>query len=123
MKYKSIRPILWTDKWQETINFYCNVLGFICDERNEEWQWASLHKDEAEIMLAKQNEHMPFEKPVFTGSFYINTDNVDELWNNLKDKASVVYPIENFDWEMREFAIADNNGYIIQFGQPIKISD
>jgi len=28
----------------------------------------------------------------------------------------VVYPIESFDYGMREFAIRDNNGYILQFG-------
>ena len=36
-----------------------------------------------------------------------------------QDKARVVYPIENFFYGMREFAIRDNNGYILQFGQEI----
>jgi uncharacterized glyoxalase superfamily protein PhnB len=75
------------------------------------------YKDEVKIMLAKPNEHTPFDKPIFTGSFYFNTDNVDKLWEDLKDKAKVCYEIENFDWQMREFAIYDNNGYLLQFGQ------
>jgi hypothetical protein len=29
------------------------------------------------------------------------------------------YPIENFAYQMREFAIRDVNGYIIQFGREI----
>ena len=37
----------------------------------------------------------------------------------VKEKVKVVYPIENFEWEMREFAIYDNNGYMLQFGQDI----
>ena len=37
----------------------------------------------------------------------------------MKDKAEVVYPIEDFDYGMREFAIRDNNGYLLQFGQEI----
>ena len=32
-----------------------------------------------------------------------------ELWRRLKDKAAVVYPHEDFDYGMREFAIRDNN--------------
>lgn len=119
MKLTALRPMLWTNELEETIDFYTNVLGFTCDEKNEDWEWASLHKDEVEIMLAKPNEHTPFEKPTFTGSFYIRTNNVNELWNRLKDKTKTCYPIENFEWQMREFAIYDNNGYILQFGQEI----
>lgn len=119
MKLKGLKPILWSDKLDETIDFYTKILGFNPGERNEEWGWTSLHKDEVEIMLAKPNEHTPFNKPIFTGSFYFNTDDVDKLWNVLKGKAKVCYEIENFDWQMREFAIYDNNGYILQFGQDI----
>jgi uncharacterized glyoxalase superfamily protein PhnB len=78
-----------------------------------------MHRDDVEIMIATPNEHTPFDKPAFTGSFYINTDNVDEVWKTLKDKTNIVYNIENFEWGMREFAIDDNNGYILQFGQEI----
>ena len=41
------------------------------------------------------------------------------LWASLKDIARVVYPLEDFDYGMREFAINDNNGYLLQFGQPL----
>lgn len=109
MKLLELRPILWTNKLDETIDFYTNELDFICGERNEDWGWASLHKDTVEIMLAIPNEHTPFEKPLFTGSFYFRTDSVDELWEKLKEKSNICYPIENFDWGMREFAIYDNN--------------
>ena len=43
----------------------------------------------------------------------------EPLWEQIKDKASVVYPIENFFYGIREFAIRDNNGYVLQFGQEI----
>lgn len=111
--------MLWTDQLQESIEFYKNTLGFTVDELNDEWGWASLSKDDVELMLAKPNEHMPFTHPDFTGSFYFTTDNVDQLWEKLKNTANIVYDIENFDWQMREFAIYDNNGYILQFGQEI----
>ncbi|MGC4021651.1 MAG: VOC family protein [Cyclobacteriaceae bacterium] len=119
MKLTALRPILWTEKLKESIDFYTNILGFTCGEQNDDWGWASLFRDDVEIMLAKPNAHMPFEAPTFTGSFYINTDSVDELWESLNTKAKVVYEIETFDWQMREFAIYDNNGYIIQFGQDV----
>jgi hypothetical protein len=80
----------------ETIECYVTVLGFTCSESNEARGWASLHKDYVAIMLVKPNEHIPFDKPVFTGSFYIRTDNVDEIWETLKEKVEIVYGIENF---------------------------
>lgn len=118
-KFQAIRPMLWTKELKETLAFYVNVLGFTCDEYNEDWGWASLHRDVSELMLAKPNEHTPFDKPIFTGSFYINVDDVDALWEQLKDKCNICYEIETFEWGMREFAIYDNNGYLIQFGQDI----
>ena len=114
-----LRPILWTTELQETIQFYVDTLGFTCDEYNEDWGWASLGKDNAGLMLAKPNEHTPFTKPLFTGTFYFNADDVEKLWNELKDKTKIVYPIETFEWGMREFAIYDNNGYTLQFGQEV----
>lgn len=119
MKLKSLRPVLWSDKFEETINFYSNFLGFKVGQRNDEWGWASLFKDKVEIMLAKPNTHIPFDGPKFTGSFYFNIDDVDKLWDKLRMNVKVCYEIDNFDWGMREFAIYDNNGYILQFGQDI----
>lgn len=120
-KFHYLRPMLWTNELKETIAFYVNVLGFACGEYNEDWGWAALHKDNVEIMLAKPNEHTPFDKPTFTGSFYINVENADELWEQLKDKCNVCYEIETFEWGMREFAVYDNNGYLLQFGQEVTI--
>jgi len=82
--------------------------------------WAALRKDQVELMISLPNAHEPLEKPTLTGSLYFNTTGVDALWERIKDKARVVYPIENFFYGMREFAIRDNNGYILQFGQEIE---
>lgn len=117
MKFKALRPMLWTAEFEQTINFYTSVLGFICGERNDEWGWASLHRDDVEIMVARPTAHSPFEKAAFTGSLYINTDDIDTLWEQLRHTTTIFYPIDNFEYGMREFAIKDNNGYILQFGQ------
>jgi uncharacterized glyoxalase superfamily protein PhnB len=115
MQLKHLRPMIWSRELKGTIDFYTQTLGFTCDE----WGWTALHRDGVEIMVAHPNEHTPFEQPLFTSSFYINTDSVDELWLELKDKTSVCYPIEDFYYGIREFAIYDNNGYLLQFGQEI----
>ena len=73
-----------------------------------------------EIMFAKPNEHTTYNGPSFTGSFYFNVDNADEWYEQLSEKANIYYPIENFEYSMREFAIKDCNGYILQFGQELQ---
>ncbi|MFT3978862.1 MAG: VOC family protein [Ferruginibacter sp.] len=119
MAFTFLRPILYTKDIRSTIEFYTGTLGFLLLEYNEAWQWASLKKDEVEIMLGVMNEHIALKEPGFSGSLYINVSNVNELWEQLQHKANICYAIDNFDWEMREFAIYDNNGYVIQFGQPV----
>ena len=117
VEFQAIRPVLAVNSIDDTILFYCNMLGFECVNRMD--GWAALQKDSVEIMVSLPNAHEPFEKPTLTGSLYFNSSDVDALWNEIKDKATIVYPIENFFYGMREFAIRDNNGYILQFGQEI----
>jgi len=119
MKLQALRPVLRTHQLEETIRFYADVLGFSVDNYVAEVGWASVSKDDVSIMLSIPNAHYPFVKPVFTGSFYFNTNNVDALWEQLKDKATVCYALETFDYGMREFAIFDNNGYLLQFGEEV----
>jgi len=119
MSLQAIKPMLYTRQVKETVDFYTTVLGFTCENYVEDWSWAAFSRDGVEIMAAYPNAHVPFEKPLFTGSLYIATDNVDGFWEEIKDKTNICYPIESFDYGMREFAVYDNNGYLLQFGQPI----
>lgn len=119
MKITELRPMLWTEDLQGTIDFYVEVLGFTCGERNDDWGWATLTIDDVAIMIAKPNAHTPYDKIGFTGTFYYNTNDVEAMWLKIKDKSKVCYDIETFEWGMREFAVFDNNGYMLQFGQEI----
>ena len=119
MKLTALRPIIYTKQVKYTLEYYIEILGFTCIGYADDGNWATLSRDEVEIMISYPNEHIPFDKPNFTGSLYITTDSVDELWNEWKQVAMVCYDLETFDYGMREFAIYDNNGYLLQFGQPV----
>jgi len=119
MKLTKLTPMLTTTDLKGTVYFYVQTLGFTCNALQMEWGWTSIQLDSIEIMFALPNDHMPFDKPTFTGSFYFKTDNVDQLWERLKDKTKICYSLENFEYGMREFAIYDNNDYLLQFGQEI----
>jgi uncharacterized glyoxalase superfamily protein PhnB len=102
-----------------TVAFYVDVLGF--SRAGEAEGWASLQRDDVSLMFSGPNPHISEKSPCFTGSLYFRVVDVDGLWGQLHDHdgVTVCYPIETFDYGMREFAIFDNNGYILQFAEPV----
>jgi catechol 2,3-dioxygenase-like lactoylglutathione lyase family enzyme len=121
--FTSLRPMLRTKDFEGTIEFYTRRLGFMCEGHSAADEWASLRRDAVELMVATPNAHMPFDTPAFTGSLHFNVDDAEALWDAVKDQARVCYPIEDFDDGMREFAIYDNNGYLLQFGQALVVDE
>ncbi len=106
----------------ETVAFYETVLGFKLAARMDN-DWANLERDKISIMLSCRHGVGKDKPPMMTASIYIYTDTVDEIWEELKNNSKIAYPIETFDYGMREFAIIDCNGYMIQFGQNVDNSN
>ncbi|MGH7613983.1 MAG: bleomycin resistance protein [Gemmatimonadales bacterium] len=119
MTFDNLTPMLRTWDLPGSIEFYRRVLGFECKAHDPEWGWASLTCGSVTLMFSGPNEHEGDKAPAFTGSLYFRVGDVDSLWLRLKDQARVAYPIETFEYRMREFAIYDNNGYLLQFGQAV----
>lgn len=122
MQFNTLSPMLYTNDIEESVDFYVSNLGFECKTMEPEWGWASIQLGNIRIMFSRPSAHLYFEHPFFTGSFYFNVDDVNALWEKLKEHSNIGYPIEDFDYGMREFAIYDNNGYLLQFGQNIEKS-
>ena len=119
MSLKSLTPIIYAKDLEATIAFYCAILGFTIKEKNSEWVRASLLKEGAEIIVTGPNILGHLEDPHFTGSFLIETDDLDGLWNELKGKVKVILEPIDVEWGGRQFALMDNNGYVLIFGQKI----
>ena len=116
----ALTPMLRTWDLRASIAFYTQVLGFSCEVLDEGLGWAALSWGGVSLMLSGPNAHEGDQKPAFTGSLYLQTHDLDALWLAVKDSARVCYAPENFDYGMREFAIYDNNGYLLQFGQTME---
>lgn len=112
--------MLYTRNLQETVDFYVNVLNFASVANEVEWGWAMVKHGDVELMFSIPTESSNFSESHFTGSFYINVSDVDKVWSMLKDDVKICYPIESFDYGMREFAFYDNNGYLLQFGEALE---
>ena len=120
MNFLCLVPMLETMSLHETIEFYESKLAFTCEDLDIARGWTYIKKGSVSLMFALPHAHAPFDRPTFTGSLYLYTDQVDELWMRLKDQVNISYGIEDFEYGMREFAIYDNNGYMLQFGQSLE---
>lgn len=128
MKLHKLSPILWTKDLGGTVSFYEKVLGFKAESHFP--NFASLTREGVEIMFIvpqddpddckdPNNQQEFFLKPVLTGSLFITTEQVDNLWETVKDKAIIKTSIADREYWMRDFSILDNNGYELVFGQDI----
>ena len=117
----------------ETIAFY-KRLGFECTGMwtppgHDDGQpvWCEVGRDGVSLMFNKgdpePHDHgdgvMHADVPEMSGSIYINVDDVDAYFADLR------YAVDEFEWEpdsfphgMREFALRDCNGYLLIFGAP-----
>ena len=74
-------------------------------------------------MLSSPNAHEAWNGPKLTGQLYIGLETaseVDELWAKVKDRAEILYAVDDFDYGAREFGIRDDSGYSLAFGAPSK---
>lgn len=122
LKFTGLVPALETWSMNATLMFYTETLGFVIDgkmDKDGEVLWAMLHRDAVWIIFSTPKNVMGNERAQLTGNLYIYVNDVDLLWYYVKDRAEIVYPLEDFNYGMREFALRDNNGYILSFGKPI----
>ena len=120
---KDLIPMLLTHNLKETIQLYTEILGFEINgsfSNEEEMTWVSLRKGNATVMFTIPFETQKENPLTMSGNLYFYPENVDDLWIDLQGKVDIAWPIENFHYGMREFAISDNNGYILAFGQEIE---
>lgn len=120
MTMQALVPVLRCADIGATADFYRDLLGFRVDAGDEALGWLSLVRDNVGVMLSRMSARDGEQRPRFTGALYFRVDDVDTRWLLLCERARVCYPIEDFPYGMREFGIYDPEGYLLQFGQPIR---
>jgi uncharacterized glyoxalase superfamily protein PhnB len=117
MAVQGVSIALATEDVARSVQFYLDQLGFACPLQLD--GFARVRLGAADIMLALPNAHLSWKGPRFTGSIYLEVDNVDELWKSLKTRTRIVYPIETMEYGVREFGLLDDNGYRLSFAQHV----
>lgn len=124
--YKSMTPNLMVEDVAQTIEFYAR-LGFAAvDSVPKEGgglQFAIVVKDNMTLMFEDRAvliEEYPILDTVKTQpsiSLYIVVNNVNAYYEQIKGEFSVLNALHKTFYGSDEFAIADNNGYVLTFTQ------
>lgn len=117
MTISRIAPLLGTHDLQKTIAFYTDLLGFTLAATWPEDNpgWCNLTSGDASVMFSVYDGSQSLD---FPGVIYLYPDEIDTLWQRLKDKTEVDAELQTMDYGMREFTVHDPNGYHLSFGVP-----
>ena len=88
------------------------------NEEDGEVNWAKLSFGNSEIMLNSGGK--PTTELRREVDLYITTDDVDQMYQRLKDRVHLVENLHDAFYGMREFIIRDINGFWVTFGQPVE---
>ncbi len=117
MKIESVSPVLSVTDLTRSINFYRDVLGF-----DLAWSWgeppdiAAVCRDSIEIMLIQRAG----AKPAGAAPISLGASGIDPYYTALLDAGvTVVVPIGDRPYGMRDFRIADPSGNELSFGEAI----
>ena len=130
-QFTKLTPNLVVDNIDRSLQFYERVLGFtraLHVPEEPPFVFASVTSGPLEIFLndrtAVAKEH-PEHAAKMTASggnqmFIEMPSGIDDLWASVKDRAPVIMPIVTQWYGMREFAIADPDGYVIVIAQRVQ---
>jgi uncharacterized glyoxalase superfamily protein PhnB len=123
---KSLSPNLMVNDVNQTIDFYVNVLGFtklVTVPESGKLDWGMVQNGTVTFMFQEtknlKTEYPQLEKFEKGGglTFYINVTNVQEVFDSLKGKVKIAKEMHKTFYGATDFAIEDNNGYILTFSQ------
>ena len=105
-------PVLQVRRVVETVNFYRDRLGFNCDYRTE--TYGVVWRDNAALHFT-QGESAQHGVKHFFWLIDVNTYYDEVVNKNVK----ITHEIGDRDYGVRDFGVADNNGFTLIFGQDV----
>lgn len=117
---KSIMPVLHVKDIDVAIEFYTGVLGF-----RQMWRSPAdgggenclLAWGTTELMLST-GSHLGGPASL-TGTLYFNGSDVSSLYERVKSRVTVIWPLSDMEYGTREFGIRDVDGYTLAFAEEL----
>lgn len=130
-KFTKLTPNLVVDSIDRSLKFYEDLLGFsraITVPEQPPFVFASVTSGAIEIFfndkgdVAKQHPEHALRLGASMGNqlFIEMESGIDDWWTGLKDRAPVIMPLITQWYGMKEFAIADPDGYAIIFAERVQ---
>ena len=121
--FRSVATCFAVANVDKTIEWYEQNLGFSCYPfpANPPYVFGILARDTVEIMLQRVEG---YEKPELYSQrsggvwdAYIRISNIEELYEQVKDRVSVLMTLRQQPYGDWEFEIKDLNGYVLVFSE------
>lgn len=121
----NFEPLIYVTNLKDSIKFYTKILGFRLGSlypNQESPTYAPIFIGDRKFMLVVAREtNKRFYPKGLGGSgvqFFIQVQDVNAVWDRLKDKVKIFDKIETKSWGDREFTIKDPDGYLLSFYTP-----
>lgn len=113
------RYVLAVQDLKKSARYYQEKLGFTSVWEGEGWHF--LKRENFIIMLGEcKDDRSAFETNNHSYFAYIDVENIDSLYKELKDKSiEILAVVEDKPWGQREFAVRTIDGHRIMFGEAI----
>ena len=132
---KKLTPNLAVKNIKETVAYYQEHFGFelqmaVSEDKSsmgaefveeKEYIWAMIASGGVVIMLQREDNLKEdlgvdfFDGIGASSSFYMEVEDVDALYENVKSKVDIAKEIDTTWYGQREFYVRDINGYILAF--------
>ncbi len=101
--------------------YYMDVLGCRRDFGDESDGWSFLSRDGFHVRLGECADDRPASELRNHSWFaYLTVEGVDQLHEDLVARgATIIAPLVNEPWGMREFGIRTPDGHRLRFGEPV----
>jgi catechol 2,3-dioxygenase-like lactoylglutathione lyase family enzyme len=123
-EFQSVAVVFSVSDISATIRWYEEQLGFIGDPfpEHEPYVFAILRRDDVEIMLQRltgyQKPDLYETRPGGVWDAYFRVEGVRDLFESVKDEATIVKPLRLQPYGNWEFEVRDPNGYLLVFSEP-----
>lgn len=96
----------------KAIEWYEKILEFECTgaDINDKWSYADFASESGAVFAIAVDENVPTH-----GRFNFDIDDIDSLWERLKDKVEIVQELEAMPYGTRKFTIKDLDGNELGF--------
>ncbi|HEY5550785.1 MAG TPA: VOC family protein [Opitutaceae bacterium] len=115
MKMTRLIPMLPVKSMPASVDFYCKMLGFEVENRNDDWGWAMLRFDDCRLMVDQSiNAHPAGPRDPIV---YLYPDDIVAYHSQVRRNGLTVPDLTVTFYGLTEFRINDPDGNRLWIGQ------